>query len=86
MRNSPFQLNNTSVINTIENNQAYKRHRQKIDSFSLTMSNAKDHMLEMSSKNQSLQRTRRFENTKKYREEETSNLRLLNRFVEIQKG
>ena len=51
MRNSPFQLNNTSVINTLETNLAYKRHRQNIDSFSMTMANPKDHMGEMSGKN-----------------------------------
>ena len=51
MRNSPFQLNNTSVINTIETNQAYKRHKQKLESYSLELSNAKDHMYEMSGKN-----------------------------------
>ena len=40
----------------------------------------------MAGKNNSLQRTRKFEIMSKYREEERSNLRLLNKFVEIQKG
>ena len=86
MRNSPFQLNNTSVINTLETNLAYKHHRQKIDQYKTTKASPRDHMIEMSGKNYHLQRTRRFENSAKYSEEEKSNLRLLNRFVEIQKG
>ena len=83
MRNSPFQLNNTSVINTLETNVAYRKHRQNIDQYHSKMANPPDHIGDVSGKRAQVQRTRRFENSAKYREEEKSNLRLLNRFVEI---
>lgn len=47
------------------------------------MASPRDFVKQMKGKNQSLQRTRRFENSYKYREDEKANLRLLNRFVEI---
>lgn len=50
------------------------------------MANPADHIGDVSGKRAQVQRTRRFENSAKYREEEKSNLRLLNRFVEIQRG
>jgi len=54
MRNSPFQLNNASVINTMETNEAYKRHRKNISQYHSTLPSPRDHLNEMSGKNDSL--------------------------------
>ena len=85
MRNSPFQLKQSSVHETIESNLSYQRHRKIVNELGVLQS-PRDYKSEMRNKNQSLQRTRRFENQHKHQEEEKCNLRLLNKFVDIQRG
>ena len=74
------------MLQTFESNLAYKKHRENIKQFHTTSVSPKDHLNQMRGKNYSLQRTRRFENQSKYFEEEKSNMRLLNKFIEIQRG
>ena len=69
MRNSPFQLKNTSVTKTIQSNAEYKHHRKNIDAMNSRSRSPKDFITEIEGKRQSLVRTRKFELASKFRDE-----------------
>ena len=86
MRNSPFQLKYQSVTKAIEQNVDYQRHKSTINEFITKEASPRDFRCELRRVNGQLQRTRRFENSSKWAEEERTNLRMLNKFMDIQRG
>jgi len=86
MRNSPFQSKNTSMTKLNETNQGYKHHRKTLETLVTKNRSPKDHMGIIADKQYQLGRTRKFEQAAKFRNEELANLRLLNQFIDIQKG
>ena len=70
----------------METNQAYARHRDNIHTVVSSPASPNDFIGDMENKNRNLKRTNKFNTQSKNKEEELANLRLLNRFVEIQKG
>ena len=86
MRNSPFQLQSSNLRNTIETNLAYKQHREKLRNVLTKSISPEDHLSQLRSVNRSLQRTKQFQQKGKQKEEDEQNMRLLHKFVEIQRG
>ena len=83
MRNSPFQLKNNSLQNTIDSNAAYLHHKSVVSQYNRAEVSPKDFIESLTGKNDAKRRTRRFEFNLKAQEEERTNIRMLKKFFEI---
>ena len=84
MRGSPFHANNIHEV--VRQNNEYKKHKdqlKKINSAKGFMPDMTDEMHKMKHK---LASARNFEEVNKLKVVERDNLRMLNRFLEIQRG
>lgn len=86
MRNSPFQLKQTSMLQTYDSSVAYIRHKRVIDHSRTTQASPRDYIEQVLNKRESTQRTRRFEELSRQAEADKTNIHMLNRFNEIRRG
>ena len=71
------------MLQTYENSVAYGKHKATIELSMNTPACPKDYIKLVQEKQNSLKRTRQFEDHNKFKDEEKQNLRMLNKFVEI---
>ena len=86
MRNSPFQLKQTSMVQTYDSSNAYNRHKRVIEHSRNTPASPRDFIDKVLNKRESTQRTRRFNEISRLVEADKANMILLDRFEEILKG